>query len=295
MAQVRLWQAELTAKGLAPSTVNQRLAACSSWYTFMGNERELVDGIEVSPFMDRLGRFRANPFHGYNIERAQVPQYESARALTIEESQALLNHLAKKSHTLTGSRNYALILTFLLTGYRNAEVVSMQWGKIQPNRSQPGAWVYLWKGKRGKTKRDPLPLRVYHAIENCLLTAGREPKRMGPEEYIFTPVVTHGLGNLRGQGGRGQGAGGHISPQQAEAILRTALRGAGIERAETVRVHDLRHTYAVHHYDKRRDVKALQERLHHESIATTQIYLERAIEEPIDDYSEDIYQGLFGR
>lgn len=288
---VRRWQEELTLKGLKPASVNQRLAACSSWYAFMGRERHLVNGVEVSPFMDRFGRFRSNPFAGSNVQRAKVEQYGHARILTAAETQRLINFLQEKSHTLTGARNYALLLAYLMTGYRNNEVVSMRWGAIRPNRNQPGAWVCEWRGKGGKSESDPLPLRVYHAIVYFLKLSGRDPEALQPDDYIFTPIITHNLKNLNNSSGR---AAAHISTKQAECILHTALRRAGVERPTEVRVHDLRHTFAHQYRRRNKDLEALRARLHHESLATTGIYAREVLDDPVDDYSEGLYQGLLG-
>jgi site-specific recombinase XerD len=285
---VRLWQEQLAQRGLAPSTVNQRLAACSSWYSFMGRERVMVNGYEISPFMDRAGRFRSNPFAGANVQRLPVEPYGHARVLTGDETQRLITLLQERSHTLIGARNYALLLAYLLTGYRNMEVVGLKWGAIRPNRNQPGAWVVAWQGKGGKRQSDPLPVRVYYAIVHHLKLSGRQPETLDPDEYIFTPVVTHGLRNLS----NAPSAAGHLSTTQAERILHTALRRAGVERPDEVRIHDLRHTFAHQYRRRNKDLEGLRARLHHESLATTGIYVRDALDDPVDDYSEGIFQGL---
>ena len=285
---VRIWQTHLERRGLAPASVNQRLAALSSFYVFVGRERALVNGVEISPLTDRLGRQRDNPFLGGNIQRARIQRYGHARILSPAETAQLMSHLEAHNHTITGSRNHALILTYLLTGYRNSEVVGLRWGAIRPNRNQPG-WVIEWQGKGGKRQADPCPTRVYHAIVNHLTLSGRPPGLVRPDDCIFVPLRVAGLRNLRNNRGE---VGAHISPQQAEAILRTALRLAGVERPDEVRVHDLRHTFAQRFRRTNRDLEALRARLHHESLATTGIYAREVLDDPADDYSESVYQGL---
>ncbi|HMS85080.1 MAG TPA: phage integrase N-terminal SAM-like domain-containing protein [Nitrospira sp.] len=67
---VRNWQNHLlNSRGLAPSSVNQRLAACSSFYSFVTRERGLVNEVEVTAFMDANGNNRSNPFAGSNVQR----------------------------------------------------------------------------------------------------------------------------------------------------------------------------------------------------------------------------------
>lgn len=289
---VRLWQEAMAASGAKPGTINQRLAACSSWYSFMVNERALVDGYEITAFMDRSGRTRGNPFRGSNIKRAKGERYKGARKLKSSETDKLLRHLGGRIDTLLGARNYALILTYLMTGYRNVEVVSMRWGSIKAHSQEPGKWLFDWAGKGGRSQVDPLPDRVYGAIVHYLKAAGRRLEEMQPEEYIFTPLVTHNMANLKNY--KEDAALGHLSTNQAERILKTALRQAGVKNPEAVRVHDLRHTFAVQFYDKKKDIRALQERLHHKSLATTDIYVREFLEEPTDNYSEQLYQGLLG-
>lgn len=289
-AHVRGWQQHLlNGQGLAPSSINQRMAAVSSLYTFVINEKVMVNGWEISAFVDAGWRTRDNPFaRGGNIKRSKSKPYEKVRVLSGKECSALMNYLESKSHTWTGSRNYALILCYLLTGYRNSEVTEMTWGKIRPNRDKPKNLIYEWKGKGGKTNADPLPERCYCAIVHYLKLDGRRPEDMQPEDFIFRPMITHNMKNLRNY----KGPAPHISGSQAETILHAALKHAGVENPTQMRVHDLRHTFAQRFHKNNTDVEALRIRLHHESLATTQIYLQSAIGEPVDDYSEGIYQTL---
>jgi site-specific recombinase XerD len=285
---VRMWQEALTEQGLGPASINQRLAACSSFYTFVIQERGLVDGVEVTAFMDRTGRTRANPFSGSNVQRARTKVYGHARVLTTVETGKLITYLDERKFTMLGARNYALILTYLMTGYRNAEVVSMQWGKIRPNRNQPGSWVYEWRGKGNKMQSDPLPNRVYHALVHYLKVSGRHPDDLAADDYVFIPHVTHGLKNLTNV----TEATGHLSEKSVGRILGTVARLAGLERPNELRVHDLRHTFAHRYRKGNRDLEALRERLHHESLATTGIYVREVLDDPVDDYSETLYQNM---
>lgn len=284
---VRLWQSTMKTKGLSPATINQRLAAVSSWYTFVINEVHLIDGVERSAFADATGRARSNPFRVGNLRRDRVERYGKARPLHVDDVQRLFGFLDSRKETLLGSRNYALILTYFLTAARNAEVVKMRWGDIRPHRSQPGAYVWAWRGKGGKTADSVLPGRAYKAIKRHLEIAGRwEPE---PNEYIWQPIVTHGAGNLM-SARHGKPSRGHISQKSAVRILHTALRLAGVRDAEQYRVHDLRHTLA-HLYQG--DLESLRRILHHENLNTTGIYV-RSLHDPVDRHSEQIWQSVMG-
>lgn len=292
----RLWQTHLQERGLSDSTVNQRLAACSSWYSFVINERGLVNGVEVSAFMDRLGRTRSNPFSSATVQRTRVQKYGKARILTPAETNQLLDHLEAKRRTLYGSRNYALLLTYMLTGYRNHEVLAMRWGQIRPHRQTPGAWVYLWQGKGGKTESDPLPDRIYYAITEHLKIANRwqpgEEEHIQNSDYIWQPLTMRGVGNLRNQEAGEPDENRSISGRSAIRILHTALRRAGIADWKGVRIHDLRHTFAHRFREADKDLEKLRARLHHESLATTGIYAREVLDDPIDDWSEQLYRNM---
>jgi site-specific recombinase XerD len=288
---VALWQEVLEQSGQAATTVNQRLAACSSYYSFVMNEKALINGIEISAFMDATGKTRSNPFKGGNVQRAKVKPYGKARKLTTEETRQLFSYLESKKTTITGARNYALLNTYLLTGYRNAEVVSRQWGDIEPNPSQPGSFIIKWKGKGAKEEREEFPARAYHAIVHYLKIVGRWPD-IRPDEYIFRPLITHGESNLRNQRSADANENRAMSSKAALRTLRTVLKRAGIADPDSIRVHDLRHTYAKMFLKQTKDLQKLRGRLHHSSLATTDIYTREVLTDPVDDWSESVYQGM---
>lgn len=294
-AHVRSWQAFLTASGKAAGSVNQRLSAVSSWYQFVINEVHMVDGIERSAFNDATGATRANPFKVGNLKRPKVTQYGKARPLHDQTVQSLMAYLKAHADTLTGSRNYALLFAHLLTGSRGSEIVRLRWKDIQPNREQDGQYVFHWKGKGNKEKKKALPAQAYHLIIAHLKIAGRylpgHQDHIQDDDYIFIPLVTHGLANLRNVEALDAENAPHLSPKSAQRILQSSLRAAGVENWAKYRVHDLRHTLAHAHYKANRDLESLRELFNHESIATTGIYI-RNMQEPVDDYSQGVMRQM---
>lgn len=292
-AHVRAWQAWLTESGKSPSTVNARLSAVSSWYQFVINEVHLVDGIERSAFFDGRGNTRANPFKVGNLKRPAVTQYGKAQPLHAHTVQRLFAHLRARADTLTGSRNYALVLAHLLTASRGSEIVRLRWGDVRPNRNQAGSFVFAWSGKGDKAESSPFPADIYHAIVAHLKIAGRwlpgHEDHIKDDDFIFVPLVTHGQANLRNAGQTTDAQ--HLSPKSVQRILQTALRAAGCEDWADYRVHDLRHTFAHAFHAQFGDLENLRKLLHHESIATTGIYI-RNMDDPVDRHSQAILAQL---
>lgn len=288
---VRGWQRVLEALGNSDSTVNARMSAVSSWYEFVIREVHMVGGVERSAFFDAEGRTRANPFRVGNVRRAKVVQYGKAKVLGAEQLAKLFGYLSRHQESLSGSRNYALLLTYFLTASRNREVLQMRWGDIRPSRSQPGGYVFAWRGKGNKAEDSVLPQRAYHAIVHHLKVAGRwapgHEDHIGDDEFIWQPLVSHGFGNLT-SAAHGREPVGHISPKNAVRVLQTSLRRAGVPDAGKFRIHDLRHSFA-HLYEG--DLEKLRRILHHENLNTTGIYV-RSLQDPTDTHSESVWEKV---
>lgn len=287
-SHVRAWQAAMRERGLSEVTINQQLSCVSSFYSYVIAEKRMVQGIEIDLFVDRAGRSRANPFRTGNVERGRVQAYERARPLTIEEYNRLLDWLEEGRETLAGARNYALLLTYLHTGWRSSELLRMQWRDIRPSRAKQEQYIYAWRGKGAKAQDDALPADCYQAIVGYLRKAGRwaPGPNGGPadEEYVWLPVSAPDMSGLRNEpevdGTR------PITEKSALRVLRAALRQAGIKDAHLFRVHDLRHTHASLLLQSGQNLATIQARLHHSSLATTGIYVAAAHrEDPVDTFS----------
>ena len=127
-----------------------------------------------------------------------------ALAAVDPEQRKLLRTLEEKQHSVSGARNFALICTYLLTGYRNREVVRMQWKHIRPSRVQKDVVVYAWQGKGGKKAEEPIPEDAWYAIVHYLKLDGRwipgvEPQDqpLNPDEDIVKPTTNHTLQHLK--------------------------------------------------------------------------------------------------
>lgn len=299
---VRMWQDHLLdSRGLSETTVNHHLSCVSSFYSFILNEKFMVNGVEMCLFVDAAARPRSNPFKYGNVVRAKTESYERALPMDKEDLGKLIRFLEERQHTLSGARNFALVLTYVLTGWRNHEVIRMQWKHIRPNKTQKGTYVYAWKGKGGKTKDEPIPADAWYAIVHYLKLDGRwtpgleaADQPIDPDAFLWQPVVDHTLGNLRNAAAAPADE-KHLSDKSALRIVRTSLRKAGVRDWEKYRVHDLRHTFARLMLDDGATETEIMQSLHHSSLATTGLYtklIRRKGEDPVDTRTARLYQQM---
>lgn len=287
---VRTWQQALLDDPNIESenTVNHYLSCVSSFYSFVIRDKRMVNGVEIDLFTDRLGRARINPFKAGNLQRARTESYSHANPLTVGEYARLLDYLEERNHTVSGARNHALILTYLHTGWRSAELLRMQWKDVRPSAVQKGTFIFAWKGKGGKAQDDVLPEDCYNAIVNFLKLAGRwtpgAPGRedgLAPDEFVWLPVRAVDMRGMNN--GAAVDMSQPISEKQALRVLRAALKGAGVPNPDSFRVHDLRHTHARFLKATGQHAADIQARLHHSSLATTGLYLGAICREDPED------------
>jgi len=113
---VSAWIASMQANGQARATIAARLAACTSLYDY---------AVQTAPtlLVDARGRPRANPFRSAGVVRPRVHAYPHPLPLRDEMVQQALARINR--NCLTGARDAALLLTFLMTGWRNTEVLGL--------------------------------------------------------------------------------------------------------------------------------------------------------------------------
>jgi integrase/recombinase XerD len=155
---------------------------------------------------------------------------------------------------VTGLRDRVLLELLYGLGLRVSEAVSLEVGMIDFE----GEMVRV-SGKRGKQRVIPLPSETRDWIRRYLAEAR--------PQLAKKPIAPMVLGDR----------GGPLSRQRAYEILAKYARSARIESA--LGPHTLRHTYAVHLLKGGADLRAVQELLGHESVATTQVYTMLDLEE----------------
>ena len=232
-AHVLAWAHGIGASGREPSsaTVGARIACLSSYY------RVLI----------RMNIATANRCDA--LERPRSVQ-AVARGLSADDVRRLL---AVVPDTIAGRRDRALLLTFVLTGRRRAEVIGLTAGDIN---IEGETVFYSYRGKGGKRGRRELPRPAYDALCATLGDAGLALAVMDPSASLWQA----------GAGTRG------VTSSTFYSRFRRYLRLADLAPTG---LHVLRHTAAKLRRDAGASIEAVSSFLDHSSLAVTSVYLRR--------------------
>jgi integrase/recombinase XerC len=232
-AHVLSWAHGIGASGREPAsaTVGARIACLSSYYRFL----------------IRMNVTSSNPCDA--LERPRSIQ-SAARGLSADEVRRLL---AVVPDTIAGRRDRALLLTFVLTGRRRTEVISLTAGDISVEGETA---FYSYRGKGGKRGRRELPRPAYMALCASLADVGVTIVEMDPDASLWQAAA----------GPRG------LTSSTFYARFRRYLRLAGLPSSG---LHILRHTAAKLRRDAGVSIEAVSSFLDHSSLAVTSVYLRR--------------------
>jgi integrase/recombinase XerC len=232
-AHVLAWAHGIGASGREPSsaTVGARIACLSSYYRFL----------------IRMNLATTNPSDA--LERPRAVQ-SVARGLSADEVRRLLGVVPD---TVAGRRDRALLLTFVLTGRRRAEVIGLTAGDISLEGETA---FYRYRAKGGKRGRRELPRPAYEALCATLGDAGLSLATMDPSASLWQAAA-----GIRGMTG-----------STFYARFRRYLRAAGLAPTG---LHILRHTAAKLRRDAGASIEAVSSFLDHSSLAVTSVYLRR--------------------
>jgi len=223
----------------SPVTIGARIACLSSYFRFL----------------IRMGLLASNPCD--MVERPRVSP-SPARGYSADEVRRLL---AAVPDTIAGRRDRAILLVFILTGRRRAEVMALTAGDIEV---EDGIVFYRYRGKGGKRGRRELPRPASEAIRRTLEDRGKALATMAPEESLW-------------QAGAGPGG---LSGSTLYARFRRYLGEAGLKPTG---LHVLRHSAARLRRDAGESVETVSSFLDHSSLAVTTTYLRRL--EGVEDHS----------
>lgn len=258
-SDVARWLDNMRSQGLAESTIKQALLAVRGFYTFVATE---YDRRDESGNPDPLYLF--NPAAAKSL-KPKVSLFGKSIFLSNEQAQALLSAIPRD--TIQGKRDYALFLTYLVTGRRNSEIRTLQWGQFS---DIDGHIWYKWSGKGKRDKRFELPAEVWEAITNYLESTGRLAT-IDRDDYIFT-ALTYRARHLPNVRGDWKPYSQPLSLREIGALIKKYARHADLDPA-LIHPHVLRHTAAMMQRQAGADVIEISKFLGHASMIMTQIYL----------------------
>ena len=147
-----------------------------------------------------------------------------------------------------GARDKAVLELFYTTGIRLSELVGLDLENVGLEER-----LVKVRGKGKKERLVPFGRKAEDALRAYL--------RRRPELTEKRPSETAVFLNYRG---------GRLSPRSVERLVDKHLRRAALKRK--ISPHSLRHSFASHLLGRGADLRAIQELLGHESLATTQKY-----------------------
>lgn len=212
-----------------PTTRSRKISAIKSFYNYLYQEIEVIDkNITVK---------LKNP----KISKRQ-PVY-----LTLDETEKLLSIVSTEKNDFLRARDLAIIFTFLTTGMRLSELVSINVNDIENDH-------FSIIGKGNKERTIYLTENALKLIHNYLMVRN---------EYLKDKYVEALFISTRKK---------RISNRTVQATIDKYLEKAGFDTS-VYSTHKLRHTAATLMYRYGNvDIRALKDILGHTNISTTQIY-----------------------
>lgn len=261
---VRAWLGALKTQGKRPATIYQRACLLSSFYAWAMRDLELNSYIN------------SNPAHLARPKAPKAYQTESAKSLSDSELEALVSVVRRKalSGDIVGKRDYAILLLFMATGMRRAEILSLRGRDIKVDKSLLLTSRVKGGNYVGREVSDP---SVKDALLDYLTTARRLS--------VFrtdAPVWT-----------RHDYAGRAGAPLSSHCFVRNMKRYARVAGLDGFHLHQTRHTFARIVAEETGSITATQEALDHSNPSTTRVYVQR-ISIKRDQHSERISKRWVG-
>ena len=249
-------------KDVAVATSNLRLATLSSFYEFAIRN----DLVKVNP-IDK-------------IKRGKSQRYQGAHAMEPETVQARLRSI--DATTLDGKRDRALLLVYLQTCRRLSEVAGLLWRDVQidsrpdaPGAAQELVTLTFERCKGAKVMVDQLPAGISQALLTWLRSYYGENLYLAPDTPLWVALAP---------GGRnGRNRGNRLGTQAIADICKKYLG--------TSKVHTTRHTGTLIRLKAGASVQEIKKQLGHDSLATTDYYIEILLQEP-DAYATQVESML---
>lgn len=167
--------------------------------------------------------------------------------LSVEEIDALTEAIDEGSEE--GLRNQTIIEVLYGCGLRVSELINLEISKLYLDDG-----YLVVTGKGNKQRMVPMSDISIELIRDYMAIRGEHGIKPGEENILFL--------NRRGR---------RLTRQMIFIIIRRLAAAAGINKE--ISPHTLRHSFATHLLEGGANLRAIQQMLGHESIATTEIYL----------------------
>ncbi len=235
-SSVETWRTALRERGLAPSSVNQRLSALR-WFFSQAADHDLLPRSEAADLQA--------------VRNVQPGAPRLLPTLTASEAGRLL--AVPDAQTMLGKRDGALLALLLGCGLRRQELIGLQ---VRQLRQREGRWVLLRVGGNGGGQRTvPLPAWVKEQLDRWLQAAAIA------KGALFRPVRKNGTVNLEAE---------ELSDECIYSLVKHA--GAAMGKPELT-PSDLRRTCAQLCREAGGPLEQIQFLLGHASVQTTARYL----------------------
>lgn len=211
------------------STRSRKISALRSFYKYLHQEIEIID--------NNITEKLRNP----KIQKRQ-PVY-----LTLSETELLLDTINKEKNEFLKNRDLAIVFTFLTTGMRLSELVSVDLKDIKDDH-------FSIVGKGNKERTIYLTKNCIDLIDNYIMIRKNYLKEIKVDALFISTRKNR------------------ISNRAVQSTVEKYLKKAGFD-TRVYSTHKLRHTAATLMYKYGKvDIRALKDVLGHESVSTTQIY-----------------------
>lgn len=249
-------------KEVAIATSNLRLSVLSSFYEFALRN----DLVSINP-IDK-------------IKRGKTQRYQGAHAMQPEQVQVRLRSI--DTDTLDGKRDRALLLVYLQTCRRLSEVASLLWRDVeidtqadQHGHTQELVTLTFERCKGAKRMVDQLPAGISEVLLTWLRSYYGEELYLSPNVPLWVALAP---------GGRnGRNHGNQLGNQAIADICKKYLG--------TSKVHATRHTGTLLRLKAGATVQDIKKQLGHDSLATTDYYIEILLQGP-DTYATQVEMML---
>ena len=221
-----------------PATLSRKTSSIRTFFHYLCNKTKLIPN---NPALD---------LETPKLDR-RLPKY-----LTLEESKQLLDTTSQPQPTSHGRhdnsiRDFCMITLLLNCGMRLSELIGINMSDIDFENNKLNVI-----GKGNKERTIYLNEACVTAIKDYLAVRPHDAVKFDSRDALFLSEQKR-----------------RISKRTVQYVVKNEIKLAGIEKPDKYSVHKLRHTAATLMYKYGNvDIRALQELLGHESIATTQIY-----------------------